>query len=62
MTGTQNPTMFDEFTRGVKTLVRLSALLVMAGCQSQKPEPQKSVLDALFQDHPVERIAHIFQG
>lgn len=51
----------DEFTRGVKTALRLSALLMMAGCQGHWVEPETSVVDHLVSNKTFQEVIGAFR-
>ena len=61
MIDTRHPSLFNEFTRGTKIFLRLSALLVMAGCQRPGPEPEASIVEALLQSHPAAHLIAFFE-
>jgi len=60
MIDTRTPTLMDEFTRGVKTALRLSALLMMAGCQGHWVEPETSVMDHLVSNKTFQQVVGAF--
>lgn len=51
----------DEFARGVKTALRLSALLMMAGCQGHWVEPETSVVENLASSKVFHEVAGILR-
>jgi len=61
MIDTRTPTLMDEFSRGVKTALRLSALLMMAGCQGHWVEPETSVVENLVSSKAFHEVAGIFR-
>ena len=57
----RNPTLLDEFTRGIKALTCISTWLIVTGCTSHTTrEPGISIVRMVFPDGTLAQIARFF--
>lgn len=60
MDDTRTSSLTEELVRGVKTALRLSVLLIMAGCQGGHwSEPEASIVERLAQSGAVQAIGQL---